>query len=153
MQIIAWVKTAVLSISCTRSHHCIIGENNRMFWLIFVLLLKKDYIIVTRYSLSNRSPPPVICTSRGTIFPSKADFWGLLVCLKGEASHFAAFLRHGLFILGILMNILGMRAGTARDVWTLFWCPVLFLFTICLCCAHGEGKWCLFLRFQNDSLF
>ncbi|XP_056621514.1 insulin-like growth factor 1a receptor [Triplophysa dalaica] len=36
------------------------------------------------------------------------------------------------------MNILGMRAGTARDVWTLFWGPVLFLFTICLCCAHGE---------------
>ncbi|XP_058607115.1 insulin-like growth factor 1a receptor isoform X2 [Onychostoma macrolepis] len=31
-----------------------------------------------------------------------------------------------------------MRSGTARDVWTLFWGPVLFLSTICLWSAHGE---------------
>ncbi|XP_016350165.1 insulin-like growth factor 1 receptor [Sinocyclocheilus anshuiensis] len=31
-----------------------------------------------------------------------------------------------------------MRSGTARDVWTLFWGPLLFLPTICLWSAHGE---------------
>ncbi|XP_059362480.1 insulin-like growth factor 1 receptor isoform X2 [Carassius carassius] len=31
-----------------------------------------------------------------------------------------------------------MRSGTARDVWTLFWGPLLFLSTICLWSAHGE---------------
>ncbi|XP_055029297.2 insulin-like growth factor 1a receptor isoform X2 [Misgurnus anguillicaudatus] len=31
-----------------------------------------------------------------------------------------------------------MRSGTARDVWTLFWGPLLFLLTICSWSTHGE---------------
>lgn len=113
--------------------------------------LKRNYIIISRYLLSTPSSPPVIFfTGKGTICSSKADSSGLFACLQEEASHFAAvspfyFLENWL---------LGMRSGTARDVWTLFWGPVLFLSTICLWSAHGEGKrGCLIRKCLHKLVF
>lgn len=97
---------------------------------------KENYTIITSYLLSTPSSPPVIFTGKGTICSSKADSSGLFACLQEEASRFAA-----VSAFYFLENwFLGMRSGTARDVWTLFWGSVLFLSTICLWSAHGEGK-------------
>ncbi len=96
---------------------------------------KENYTIITSYLLSTPSSPPVIFTGKGTICSSKADSSGLFACLQ-EASRFAA-----VSAFYFLENwFLGMRSGTVRDVWTLFWGSVLFLSTICLWSAHGEGK-------------
>ncbi len=84
--------------------------------------LKENYTIITSYLLSTPSSPAVIFTGKGTICSSKADSSGLFACVQEENW------------------FLGMRSGTARDVWTLFWGPVLFLSTICMWSAHGEGK-------------
>ncbi len=98
--------------------------------------LKEIYTIITSYLLSTPSSPAVIFTGKGTICSSKANSSGLFAYVQEEASRLAA-----VSAFYFLENwFLGMRSGTARDAWTLFWGPVLFLSTICMWSAHGEGK-------------